>query len=130
MTESKKKGKEKARCVYVPPLTEVYECEVHRMMTQSYEMGGDPGGGGGGGVGSGDALFVPAGRAHVLVGPHRGALPGGRAGAAEPLAAPGAEASAAGRRAGADGACTAGVFREVKNKHRQKEDQVNFGNHH
>ena len=41
MTESKKK--EKARCVYVPPLTAVYECDLHEMMTRSYEMGGDPG---------------------------------------------------------------------------------------
>ena len=59
MTESKKKEKGKARCVYVPPLTEVYECEVHRMMAQSYESGGNPGNGvfgnyfhGGGNAGS------------------------------------------------------------------------------
>ena len=34
------------RLAYVPPLTEVYECDVHQMMTQSYEMGGAPGSGG------------------------------------------------------------------------------------
>ena len=43
MTESKKKEKERARSVYVPPLTEVYACDPHEMMVQSYEMGGDPG---------------------------------------------------------------------------------------
>ena len=35
----------RSRLAYVPPLTEVHECELHRMMTQSYEMFGDPGSG-------------------------------------------------------------------------------------
>ena len=43
MTESKKKEKERARSVYVPPLTEVYACEPHEMMVRSYETGGSPG---------------------------------------------------------------------------------------